>query len=159
MKIIISENHFRLIKENQKVLNQILDKISHEGMDSLTFREKDFLDKFSKGNSPNDLGPDATEKIGSIVVSSNPKIPQIVFVLNDVVETDRNIEYFGAIYFNDKEYIGVFVTDPNNKLEFMDFYFYDENMESINLLDEIEGLEKEFELFFQDDILPMIYEQ
>ncbi len=40
MKILVSEEQYKMIKEYQDILDNILDKISAEGLDSLTHREK-----------------------------------------------------------------------------------------------------------------------
>ena len=50
MKIIVTENQVNrlFIKENEELLNKILDKISDYGMESLTDNEKKFLDDMSK---------------------------------------------------------------------------------------------------------------
>ena len=48
---LITENKFKkLLKEdNQQELDKILDKLSTNGIESLTSSEKNFLDMFSKG--------------------------------------------------------------------------------------------------------------
>lgn len=156
MKILISENQLNVVLENQKVLNQILDKISHEGMDSLTFREKEFLDKFSKGQSPEDIGPDFNFKKGTFIEPSSSHLP-FEFTFNESIETDEGIDYFGIINFAGREYVGAFVCDKDNKLQSIEFWLWgtDENEEE-NLLDVAEGLEQELKIFFEDDVLPVI---
>lgn len=160
MKILISENQLNVVLENQKVLNQILDKISHEGIDSLTFREREFLDKFSKDKSPDELGVDINYKKGTTVESSFPGIPPFTFVFNEVNETADGIEYYGSFYFQGYEYIGAFVCDKDNNLESIEFSIWGNNEEEpSDLLDSAQGLEHEIEVFFEDEVLPALIEE
>jgi len=160
MKIIINENQLKVIVENQKVLDAILDKISAEGIDSLTFREREFLDKYSKGKSPDELGGDINYKKGTTVKSSFPGIPPFKFVFNEVNETADGIEYYGSFYFQGDEYIGAFVCDRNNNLESIEFSIWGNNdREPIDLLDSAQGLEHEIEVFFEDEVLPALVEE
>lgn len=159
MRIIITENQLKTIVENQKVLDQILDKISAEGIDSLTFREREYLDKYSKGKAPDDLGGDINYKKGTTIKSSLPQVADFTFVFQEVNETDENIEYYGIIYFGGNEYIGAFVCDKNNNLESIEFWIWgNDDQDPINLLDDAQGLEHELEVFFESDILPELVE-
>lgn len=160
MKIIITESQHKVIMENQRVLNKILDKISYEGMDSLTFREREFLDKFSKDKAPDELGGDINYKKGATFESSMPGIPKFTFVFNEVNETADGIEYYGSFYFQGNEYIGAFVCDKDNNLESIEFSIWGDNEnEPTDLLDAIEGLEHEIEVFFEDEVLPALIDE
>ncbi len=46
---IITEGQYKKLLEDMEVVNRILDKISAQGKDSLTPKEKSYLDKYSKG--------------------------------------------------------------------------------------------------------------
>jgi hypothetical protein len=53
MKIIISESQLNELKaKNEKYLNQLLDKVSKSGMNSLTDDEKDAMIKMSRNEDP-----------------------------------------------------------------------------------------------------------
>jgi hypothetical protein len=46
---VITENEFIKLLENASIVNNILDKISSKGINSLTPEEKNYLDNYSKG--------------------------------------------------------------------------------------------------------------
>ena len=46
---IITEGQYKKLLEDMEMVNRILDKISSQGKDSLTPEEKEYLDKYSKG--------------------------------------------------------------------------------------------------------------
>ena len=50
---IISKSQFKQLLENQDIINQILDKISTQGIKSLTPEEKLYLDTGGKSSIPN----------------------------------------------------------------------------------------------------------
>jgi hypothetical protein len=52
---IITESKYRQLLEDMEVVDRILDKISAKGKDSLSDEEKEYLDKYSKGDR--DLKP------------------------------------------------------------------------------------------------------
>lgn len=57
MKFIINENQYKRIFESQEYMNTLLDKISSEGMDSLSRIEKEALERMSRGEelTPEDM--------------------------------------------------------------------------------------------------------
>jgi len=48
---IITEGQYKQLLEDMEVVDRILDKISDQGKDSLTPEEKEYLDKYSKGET------------------------------------------------------------------------------------------------------------
>jgi hypothetical protein len=52
---IITESKYRQLLEDMEIVDRILDKISAKGKDSLSDEEKEYLDKYSKGDK--DLKP------------------------------------------------------------------------------------------------------
>lgn len=48
---IITESQYKQLLEDMEVINRILDKMSSQGKDSLTPEEKEYLDKYSKGET------------------------------------------------------------------------------------------------------------
>jgi hypothetical protein len=57
LKQIIKEELIKILKENE-YLDQLLDKISSSGMDSLSPKEKTYLDQYSKEANPKSLSPE-----------------------------------------------------------------------------------------------------
>ena len=52
---IITESKYRQLLEDMEIVDRILDKISAKGKDSLSDEEKEYLDRYSKGDK--DLNP------------------------------------------------------------------------------------------------------
>jgi hypothetical protein len=48
LRQIIKEEIHKVLNEDKDIVNKILDKISQYGMDSLTYTEKEYLNKYSK---------------------------------------------------------------------------------------------------------------
>lgn len=48
---ILTENEYNVILKESEILDRILDKISDQGMESLTPEEKEYLDRYSKGDT------------------------------------------------------------------------------------------------------------
>lgn len=88
LKQLIKEEIHKILKENE-YLDQLLDKISSSGMDSLSPKEKTYLDQYSKGANPKSLSPETFKvrleknNIGVydsyIYAKDNSWIPQQVF--------------------------------------------------------------------------------
>jgi hypothetical protein len=91
LKQLIKEELIKILKENE-YLDQLLDKISSSGMDSLSPKEKTYLDQYSKGENPKSLSP-KTFKVrvekdpfgfgynARLYAQDNPWIPHQVFSL------------------------------------------------------------------------------
>jgi hypothetical protein len=56
LKQIIKEEIIKILNEND-YLDQLLDKISSSGENSLSSKEKNYLDQYSKGTNPESLSP------------------------------------------------------------------------------------------------------
>ena len=84
MKLIILESQLIRIVENNEILYQILDKINNEGIDSLTYREREFLKKYSTDKEPTSLGFDVNENTGKIIKSSVPNSPELIFDFSEM---------------------------------------------------------------------------
>jgi hypothetical protein len=59
---IITESKYKQLLEDMEVIDRILDKISSQGKDSLTPEEKEYLDKYSKGETDLTEPSDDVEK-------------------------------------------------------------------------------------------------
>lgn len=91
LKQIIKEEVQKILKENE-YLDQLLDKISSSGMDSLSPKEKTYLNQYSKGTNPKSLSPETfkvrlKKMMGTymayLYAQDNPWIPQQVFDLTN----------------------------------------------------------------------------
>jgi hypothetical protein len=94
LKQIIKEEVQKILKENE-YLDQLLDKISSSGMDSLSPKEKTYLDQYSKGANPKSLSPE-TFKVrleknefgvydSYLYTQDNSWIPQQVFDIGNSI--------------------------------------------------------------------------
>jgi hypothetical protein len=117
LKQIIKEEVQKILKENE-YLDQLLDKISSSGMDSLSPKEKTYLDQYSKGANPKSLSPE-TFKVrleknefgvydSYLYTQDNSWIPQQVFdIHNSIVmgggEPDRIPVYLNTYPKSDPE--------------------------------------------------------
>lgn len=141
------------LSENQNV-DKILDKISKSGINSLTKQEKDYLDKFSRGEdvqSENDMK-------GQTFVSDNAQIPTLSFVYDKTENLGDHIKHFGELTFGDTIFTGFISCDKEGNFRFAEFFdvldtdVYDET----DLYTIAEGLEQEIDSFFADDVCPYL---
>lgn len=109
LKQIIKEEIQKILKENE-YLDHLLDKISSSGMDSLSPKEKIYLDQYSKDKNPKSLFPETfkvrLEKNGFGVYDSylytqdNPWIPQQVFDIHNSIVTGEDEPDRISVYLN-----------------------------------------------------------
>lgn len=165
MNIIITETQYYRLVESQDEIDRILDKISDVGYDFLSIDEKKYLDAFSKHEgSPDDFVDPLDrydEREGEKFTSSFNHIPKIEFVFDYEDQNENEIALYGTIYYNDKEYIGGLFLNKLGHLKDFDFYDINEEPKSIHddvgrFQDEIEGIEHEVRMFFEDEVIPSL---
>ena len=93
-------NEFIIITENEKIQDQILDKISKNGINSITDREKDMLDRISNG-----------EDVSNIDIESNEyEMNPFTFVIESIEESEIGTILYGAMTIkisgNEKTFFG-----------------------------------------------------
>jgi hypothetical protein len=165
MNIIITESQYRILLESQEEVDRILDKISDGSYESLSIDEKRYLDAFSKHTGRPDEFVDPSESYddreGEKFTSSFNHIPKIEFVFDYEEQTENETALYGTILFKDKEYIGGLFLNKMGHLVNFDFYDINEEPESINdevgrFQDDIEGMEYEVKMFFEDEVIPSL---
>jgi hypothetical protein len=165
MNIIITESQYHILLENQEEIDRILDKISDGGYESLSTEEKRYLDAFSKheGRPDDFVDPSESydEREGEKFTSSFNHIPKIEFVFDYEEQTENETALYGTIFYQDKEYIGGLFLNKMGYLIDFDFYDINEEPKSINdevgrFQDEIEGIENEVKMFFEDEVIPSL---
>jgi len=131
-----------LKKFENKTIDDILDKISSSGLDSLTDYEKEYLDKTSRKESTEDIKVEPkstkwekyTDKIGPYdAVFEITNINEEESTINGILILNDDVEYEGYIEYIDDDY------------KTSNFY----NDES-DLYTDLEGLEYEIDSFFQN---------
>lgn len=147
MRILVSEEQYKILKEYQDVLDNILDKISAEGLDSLTHKEKTYLKQLEKTGQLGDLELPSENKKGFVIKSDIESLPDMKFTFYEANDTDIETEYYGEIQFMDRTFVGSIVTDPDNNITSIEFYDLTDN---IDLMDFLEGMEPELTYFLND---------
>ena len=147
MKILVSEEQYKILKEYQDILDNIIDKISAEGLDSLTHRERTYLKQLEKTGELGDLELPSENKKGFVIKSDIESLPDMKFTFYEANDTDIETEYYGEIQFMDRTFVGSIVTDPDNNITSIEFYDLTDN---IDLMDFLEGMEPELTYFLND---------
>lgn len=153
---ILRFDAFESISNDEFITNRILDKISKDGMKSLSPEEKDILDKYSKGKKIKNVQEIETEQDDKFIHDESSikdiiaDIP-ITFKLSRISENKNGEEYvYGVITFGDKEYRGSIYFN-NDIFKYAEF----EN-ENSDIYTDLEGLEQELDSYFQN-IVDMIH--
>jgi hypothetical protein len=138
MRILVSEEQYKILKEYQDVLDNILDKISAEGLDSLTHKEKTYLKQLEKTGQLGDLELPSENKKGFVIKSDIESLPDMKFTFYEANDTDIETEYYGEIEFMDRTFIGSVVTDPDGNITSVEFYDFKDNTDLMVFLEEME---------------------
>ena len=123
MKYFITENQLRFIMENEEI-DRILDKISSDGMESLTVYEKKYLDSYSQhdGHDSEFVDPQTKldneyEKRGEEITSEIGALNGMTFRYDDRLDLDDNeFEVAGDLIFDDEKYYVMFLTNKSGEL-------------------------------------------
>ena len=179
MKIIITESQYRFLVENTQEIDQILDKMSENGYESLSNDEKmtlksysEWLNKGEKGeftpqNTPKNT--DFDDKSGEKWTRTLQDGSEFTFKYEyDEVEDEVKL-YFGIVYWGGTEWAGCIVVDDDGSLGMLDFVedtgdyqTYDitdpfarpEGKEDLYLINELGNLISEVEYFVEETIIP-----
>lgn len=167
--IVITEEQLKVLLESQAEIDRILDKISDEGMDSLTIDEKKYLDAFSKheGHADDFVSPEQKrdmehEKKGKKIQTWIPQLEGVEFVYEDSLDDEETKQIAGDLYLDDKTFYLMF--EMNSKGKLMDYsasmdYMGNED-DLINYLieknpnmsyDDVDGL---LRYYIQSEIIP-----
>jgi len=137
-----------VLKENEELVNKILDKINQQGMDSLSNTEKQYLDKISKG----DDSSEEEEIINTFDNNSFSKTLSNGESLTFLFGEDDEVEDYGdeiilkgtMIHEKEEFYCDIYL---NGRGEYQTFTTYDFDGEDIHFTEEITD---EIELFLND---------
>jgi hypothetical protein len=170
MKYYITESQLRFLVENEEI-DRILDKISSDGIDSLSVSEKKYLDSYSKhqGHDYEFIDPDMRmdvehEKRGNEITSEIPELEGVSFVYDDKLDLDENeFEVAGDLIFDGEKYYVMFLT--NKEGELLDYsvsqdYLGDGTEEFKNRLKEKfpqtneDRIYSMFEYFLEQEVIP-----
>ena len=134
-----------------KTLDEILDKISKDGMENLTDNEKDFLDRYSNGENVTELEKEIKIEKTSNVYSNKIGQYDATIYLYKIVKTDYdNFRYTAKLKIDNKIYFGYiefFEDDMDGQDTYATLYF--ENNTS-DIFTDFEGLEYEIDNFCEE---------
>lgn len=153
-KIILKESELirliNLITEDWDKLNKILEKISFSGINSLTNKEKEYLDYYSKTEKflDDDELITSSDRVPSGEIwnfGGIPGIPKINFQYETTEESIDEIVHTGYLTVNNDQYYGEIYCDTEGDYSLCNF----ESSEGENLFEKYEGLEREIEIFLK----------
>lgn len=164
MKIIINENIYKIITDNETI-NGFLDKMNSGR--NLSIDEKRCLNRYSEylrnGGYPRDfrcpnMNDNIDEREGETFTSNFEHIPEIKFTFSEETSHGDEIHYFGELTFNGSEYLGIIAADDNGYL--VGYDFYDVNDEDGDRFQDVtEDLKHEVEYFFSEMVIPKLISQ
>lgn len=161
MKVIITESQYNRLVESKKVVDNILNKITQDGYDSLSIDEKKYLKYYSEhinnGGDPEEF-VDPSEKYddreGKVIkgeISGQP----IQFTYSEEIENDGETEYYGEVKFNDDEFLGVIMKDKRGYITGYDFYSVMSD-DDVRLQSVIGNLNYELINWFSEEVIPQL---
>lgn len=136
--------------ENEEI-DRILDKISSDGIESLTVFEKKYLNTYSqhKGHDSEFIDPETIrdvedEKRGVEITSEIPSLNGVTFRYEDRLDLDENeFEVAGDLMVDDEKYYVMFLTNKSGEL--LDYSVSKEYLEN-----DTEEFKKELKSKFPD---------
>jgi hypothetical protein len=165
MKIIITESQYRFLMENSDEIDQILEKIGKIGYENLKNEEKMTLNRYSEwlnGGKKGDFNPKNTDFEGKTPDFEDKEGEEYTTYLRDGSEfsfkydysdilTDENLHY-GSVKWHGEEWVGVIVTDKNEKLTEIDFVLESNGFQTYDSNDEFDGYDEKKEFRLQNEL-------
>jgi hypothetical protein len=152
-KIRLTESQLKfvvdnLLNEGMGEIDQILDKINKSGMDSLSDKEKKYLDHYSMNNEfLDDEELTTTKSIANHgetwVFNATQGIPSMEFKYEATEENVDEILHSGYLTVNNDEFYGEIYCDTEGTYTLCNF----ESAEGENVFEKYEGLEHEIGVF------------
>lgn len=151
--------------ENHPIIDDILDKLNEFGYSNLENEEKIILNKYSewlKSGKKGDFDDliyqktiDYGQKEGDVFETTLSDGSEFKFKYDYTDELEGEDIHYGVVYWNNKEWIGLFATDKRDKITEIDFV-YDEDFvgEEERLMDDLKDLIHQVKLFFEEEVLP-----
>ena len=174
MKIIISENQYRNLRENVEMVDDIIDKMAVVSYEGLTSQEKDILKKYSEylnSDKKNDFSYEDPEDIKQDRlkqrVSHQPTTIKGKLKNNDRVEYVINskpmkfndfTEHESSIIWDDEEWDGYIGVDDFGNITQMDYgtILNDKNETYVSLKHEMGPLWEDLKLWIQEVVVPKL---
>lgn len=156
--------------ENYPIINGILEKLHEFGYQNLENDEKIILNKYSewlnsgkKGDFEEIINPktiDLSQKEGDKFSINLSDGSEFTYQYDYSDEEPNQDIYYGSVYWQGEEWVGLFATDKKDSVTEIDFFKLDnEEFErtgsnDIRLQDELGKQIYQVRLFFEDEVLP-----
>lgn len=161
MKIIITESQYRILVENTKEIDQILDKLGQIGYENLENHEKNMLNQYSewlnsgkKGDFMDKITPkndDLGVKVGDKFTTYLSDGSEFSFMFDYMDNLENENVYHGSVIWHNQEWFGVIVTDKKQNLTEFDFVL-DQDLQSFDTEDEFAKYDEDSEVRLQDEM-------
>jgi hypothetical protein len=140
----------RMVNEAMSDIDNILDKISQDGMESLSQQEKEYLRHYSETGEYMDVEDEEDSlELGQFVgetFSDKINDAPISFTYEVTEETGKGIIHTGYFTIYDDEYYGEIFCDDEGTFMFANF----ESPEGTELFEDYTKIQGELEMFFQN---------
>jgi hypothetical protein len=154
-KITLTESQLvsliqKMVNEAMSDIDNILDKISQEGMESLSQQEKEYLRHYSETGEYMDVEDeeDSLEVSQFVGETFKDKIMDtpVTFTYEVTEETGKGIIHTGYFTIYEDEYYGEIFCDDEGTFMFANF----ESPEGTELFEDYNKIQGELEMFFQN---------
>jgi hypothetical protein len=140
----------KMVNEAMSDIDNILDKISQEGMESLSQQEKEYLRHYSETGEYMDVEDeedslDINEFVGETFKDRIMDTP-VSFTYEVTEETGKGIIHTGYFTIYEDEYYGEIFCDDEGTFMFANF----ESPEGTELFEDYNKIQGELEMFFQN---------
>ena len=174
MKIIISENQYRNLRENVGMIDDIIDKMGKVSFDGLTDQEKDILKKYSKYlnsdkkdefryEDPEDIKHDRLkQRLSHQPTTIKGKLKnndRVEYVSNGKpMEFDDFTEHESSIIWDDQEWDGYIGVDDFGNITQMDYgtISSDDDQTYVSLKTEMGPLWEDLKMWIQEVVVPKL---
>jgi hypothetical protein len=140
----------KMVNEAMSDIDNILDKISQEGMESLSQQEKEYLRHYSETGEYMDVEDeeDSLEVSQFVGETFKDKIMDtpVAFTYEVTEETGKGIIHTGYFTIYEDEYYGEIFCDDEGTFMFANF----ESPEGTELFEDYNKIQGELEMFFQN---------
>ena len=137
----------KMVNEAMSDIDNILDKISQSGMESLSPQEKEYLQHYSTTGEYMDMeGEENSSYEGENVFSDSIDGINMKFKYESTEDAADEIIHSGYLEINNDEFYGEIYCDPEGDYSTCNF----EDPDGVNLFEKYEGLEHEVEYFLDN---------
>ena len=157
----------RYLAENYPIINNILDKMNEFGYSNLENEEKIILNKYSewlnsgkKGDFEEIINPktiDFGQKEGDKFTTTLADNSEFTFKYDYSDEFEDEDIHYGVVYWNDREWVGLFATDKGERITEIDFVCDEDFSGNEERLTDTLGKQiHQVKMFFEDEVLPRL---